>query len=150
MGRRGDTAMETMTGVLVPRPRVSVSPRLCRAYAEWDSRATLADGDHLSLVCDGPEVFALVRTLYRTQPPRVPDDTEFARWNKFYDDAMAQARRAMTSDPAVRRRGSDALNRALWQANQQMCQLLGFAFYRGLWGQPLVCMFRPKEESVLL
>jgi hypothetical protein len=37
-----------------------------------------ADGDFLALVCNGPQVFALVRTRDRTQPPRVPDEAEFA------------------------------------------------------------------------
>lgn len=67
-----------------------VSGRPYLGFSERDFRATLADGDRLSLVCNGPEVFALVRTLDRTQPPRVPDDTEFASWKRLYDDAIKQ------------------------------------------------------------
>ncbi len=46
-------------------------------FSELDFRATLADGDTISLVCNGPAVFALVRTADRTQPCQVIDDQEF-------------------------------------------------------------------------
>jgi hypothetical protein len=112
-------------------------------FSERDFRGTLVDGDNLALVCNGPEVYALVRTADRTQPRRVPDDQEFRSWEELYDNLIRQARREMAADPEVQRSGSDALNRALWEANREMCQRLGFAFYAGRWGQPLVRVFRP-------
>lgn len=112
-------------------------------FSERDFRGTLADGDNLALVCNGADVFALVRTADRTQSCRIPQDKEFKSWEQLYDNLILQARQMMKSDPEVRRRGSDVLNRVLWQANRQMCQNLGFAFYRGLWGQPLIRLYRP-------
>jgi len=111
-------------------------------FSERDFRGTLVDGDNLALVCNGPEVFALVRASDCTAR-QVPDAAEFASWEKLFDDLIERARGAMASDPQARERGSIALNRALWQANREMCRRLGFAFYRGLWGQPLLLAYRP-------
>jgi hypothetical protein len=112
-------------------------------FSERDFRGTLADGDNLALVCNGPEVFALVRTADRTQPPQRPDASEFESWEKLYDDLIGQARNEMDTDPKAREAGSQTLNRYLWKANRELCRRLGFAFYRGRWGQPLVRVFRP-------
>ena len=120
-----------------------VTGRPYPGFSERDFRGTLADGDNLALVCNGPEVYALVRAADRTQPRRSPDDQEFRQWERLYDDLIAEARREMASYPASQHRGSDALNRALWQANRELCRRLGFTFYRGLWGQPLILVFRP-------
>lgn len=112
-------------------------------FSERDFQGTLVDGDQLSLVCNGPEVFALARTKDCTRPRQVPDSTEFASWERLYDDAILQARREMAANLQARQRSSNTLNRALWHVNREMCKRLGFALYRGLWGQPLVCVFRP-------
>jgi GNAT superfamily N-acetyltransferase len=112
-------------------------------FSERDFRGTLADGDHLALVCNGPEVFALVRTQDRTQSRRVAGDSEFKSWEQLYDGLIERARSEMAVDPEARQRGSVLPNRALWQANREMCRRLGFAFYQGLWRQPLVLRYRP-------
>lgn len=112
-------------------------------FSEKDFRGTLADGDQLSLVCNGPEVFALVRTKDRTLPCQMPDSAEFAAWEQLYDEAIEQARREMAAALQAGHKGSNALNRALWQVNRKLCKDLGFALYRGLWGQPLIRVFRP-------
>lgn len=112
-------------------------------FSALDFRGSLVDGDHLALVCNGPEVFALVRTADCTEPRRAPADREWQGWERLYDDLIKQARRDMAADPAARRQGSAALHQALWLANREMCQRLGFALYHGLWGQPLARLFRP-------
>jgi len=112
-------------------------------FSERDFQGTLVDGDNLALVCNGSEVFALARASDCAKPRRVPDMAEFASWEKLYDDLIGQARGEMASDPRARERSSIALNHALRQANREMCRRLGFAFYRGLWGQPLVLVYRP-------
>ena len=80
-------------------------------FSECDFRGTLADGDHLALVCNGPEVFALVRTQDRTQSRRVAGDSEFKSWEQLYDDLIERARSEMAADPEARQRGSVLLNR---------------------------------------
>jgi hypothetical protein len=112
-------------------------------FSECDFRGTLADGDHLALVCNGLEVFALVRTQDRTQPRRVASDSEFKSWEQLYDDLIERARSEMAADPEARQRGSVLLNRALWQANRELCRRLDFTFYQGLWREPLVLRYRP-------
>ena len=112
-------------------------------FSALDFCSTLADGDNLALVCNGLEVYALARTADRTQPRRVPDDSEFKSWERLYDDLIQQAKHQMVSDRTAGKRASDALNRALWQANREMCHRLGFAFYRGPWCQPLTLVFQP-------
>jgi hypothetical protein len=109
-------------------------------FSALDYRASLADGDHLALVCNGPEVFALARTQDATQPRRVAGEEEFQQWQGTYEECLAQARAARGS------RGGDPLVRGLGQANLDMCRLLGFAFYAGAWGQPLHLIYRPQPR----
>jgi hypothetical protein len=115
-------------------------------FSERDFRATLVDGDNLALVSDGAEVYALVRTADRTQPPRIPGTLEFEVWERLYEDWIRQARDQMAADPEAQRAGSDALNRALLDANKEMCRRLGFALYAGTWGQALVRLYRPEPR----
>ena len=116
-------------------------------FSERDFRATLADGDSLSLVCNGPDVFALVRTADCAQPRGVPGEEEFKGWEQLYDDAIRGARREMALERAAHGTASDALNRALWQVNRELCRRLGLAFYRGQRGQPLTRTFRPTPYT---
>jgi hypothetical protein len=112
-------------------------------FSDRDYRATLADGDNLALVTNGPEVFALVRTADCTVPLQEVDDSEFEGWTELYDEVMGKAQQEMRLAATSRTRGTDALNRALWQVNRELCQRLGFAFYRGLWGAGLRLLFQP-------
>lgn len=98
-------------------------------FSDRDFRATLADGDKLSLVTNGGEVFALVRTEDATLPAQVIGGAEFESWELLFQDAVANA--------------GVALDAALWQVNRELCRRLGFAFYRGLWGERLELVFRP-------
>ena len=108
-------------------------------FSDRDFRATLADGDNLALVTNGEEVFALVRVTDATLAPQVIDGAEFKEWERMYGDCVAAAR----GDPA-----GEALNRGLWKVNRELCRRLGLAFYRGLWGEPLECVYKPLRRRV--
>jgi hypothetical protein len=112
-------------------PRKSGKPY--PGFSPLDFRAALEDGSNLELVCNGPEVFALVRTADRTQPRRKVSDPEFAEWQQRLDAWMQWAREEKPPSP---------LYAALWQFNREMCHQLGFALYYGVWGQPLVLIYR--------
>lgn len=116
-------------------------------FSERDFRATVADGDHLSLVCNGPEVFALVRTADCSAPRHRPDDEVVEGWAQLYDEAVSQARRDATAQSVTGRTAGDALDRALWRVNRELCSRLGFAFYRGARGRPLARVFRPFPRA---
>ena len=60
--------------------------------------------------------------------------------------ALEQLMQGALTRMASRGRGTDALERALWQANRELCRELGFAFYGGAWGQPLGLVFRPRQR----
>jgi hypothetical protein len=107
-------------------------------FSADDFRSTLADTDNLALVCNGIEVFALVRTADQTQPRREADQAELAAWDGVY---VAAAGRALSEAQA----GTEdvALWDGLWQANREMCRRLGFALYYGDWGRPLALVHRP-------
>jgi hypothetical protein len=115
-------------------------------FSAGDYDVTLADGDNLALVCNGPSVFALARIADFTEPRRVPDDTELNRWKELYKTAFADTKMVSASDPNTRVFGSDAVSVALWKVNQQMCEDLGFAFYLGAWGQPLDLVYQPPQR----
>lgn len=106
-------------------------------FSDLDYRATLADGDNLSLVSNGHEVFALARTANATAPRREVPDSTWQRWRERYWELEGRAKG-----------GHAALKEALYQANRELCQELGFVLYRsGAWGQPLRQIFRPRERS---
>jgi len=107
-------------------------------FSERDFRATLADGDKLSLVTNGEEVFGLVRVAGATLAPQVAGSAEFAEWEGMYDDCVAAAR----GDPSGR-----ALNDGLWKVNRELCKRLGFAFYQGAWGEPLRRVYAPLPRG---
>jgi hypothetical protein len=86
-------------------------------------------------VCNGPDLFALVRTADCSQPPRGVSDWELTEWQGLYESVD----RVEITDEV---RG-ESLNRALWEANRELCRRLGFAFYRGERGRPLSLIFRP-------
>lgn len=117
-------------------------------FSDLDFRATLESGDKLCLVTNGAEVFALVRTADCTVPPHHVGTDVLAEWSNLYGEALDEAYREMTSDPAAGPVRSDALNRALWRVNRELCRRLGFAFYRGLWGEPLALIFRPSRKGL--
>lgn len=100
-------------------------------FSELDYRAALADGAIVSLVCNGPQVFAMVRTLDRSVPRQIVPEHEFAQWQALYQAAFDEARQ------------DKALDRHLWLANREICRRLGLAFYCGLFGQPLSILYRP-------
>jgi len=102
-------------------------------FSERDFAATLCDGDKLALVCNGRDVFALVRTPDCTEPPRLPTVRELDRWARRYDRLIDCEK--------------NTLAEALWLANRQMCKELGFAFYAGPWAQPLrlELIYRPTK-----
>ncbi len=116
-------------------------------FSAPDFYGTLVDGDHLALVCNGAEVFALVRAVDTTQPRRIPTMAELDAWEQRYADLIQQARQAMAADPTASQHGSAALHQALRQANIELCQRLGFVLYAGHWGQPLVQVFRPWTQG---
>lgn len=115
------------------------SGRLYPGFSARDFRATLADGDNLSLVCNGPQVFALARTGDRTRPRCEVPEREYESWEKLYEEGLQKAYEEMAADPHA----GAALSRILWEINREMCQRLGFAFYQGKFGEPLLCIFRP-------
>ena len=110
-------------------------------FSERDYRGTVADGDRLALVTNGPEVFALVRSRDMTVPRQEIAGSEFSDWEKMYDRAAALSREEMRR--SGKGRASIAFNRALLDVNLYLCERLGFAFYRGDWGRPLRQVFRP-------
>ena len=112
-------------------------------FSSQDYRATLADGDNLALVCNGPEVYALVRTSDKTRKPEIVGDKEFSDWQDLYSTFIQQAKAALGSTRRTRTASGAILDQALWQANREICIRLGFAFYRGLWGDPLVRVLQP-------
>src|SRR5581483_7913016 len=93
-------------------------------FSALDYRASLADGDNLALVCNGPHVFALVRTDM-TEPRRVAPAAEIGRWRRIYDDQFRRARERMEADPGAHH----ALDKALLEANRLLCLELRFALY---------------------
>jgi hypothetical protein len=114
-------------------------------FSDRDFLGTVADGDNLALVTNGPEVFALVRTADCTLPRQDVDDGEFRAWTQLYDDVIGKARDEMASEATAGTCRTEALDRALWQANRELCDRLGFAFYRGLWGEALSLIFRLRR-----
>ena len=98
-------------------------------FSGADYRAMMVSGIRLALVTNGPEVFALVRP----GPARrqLVSDRECLMWRQMYHERIEEGKRSGT------------IGAKLWEANQEMCRKLGLAFYRGLWGKPLVCMFSP-------
>ena len=112
-------------------------------FSDRDFRGTLADGDNLALVCNGDEVFALVRTSDLTQRRRDANETEFAEWTRVYGDLIQEAQREAALKSGVQIRKKFALNSILLQANREMCRRLGFALYGGVWGKPLNLLYRP-------
>jgi hypothetical protein len=112
-------------------------------FSSLDYRATLADGDNLALVCNGPHVFALARTD-ATQPRRVVARGVFERWRSRYEQLEREARAAMRNGAGGSPGTTDALSLALWRANQELCEELGFAFYWGRWGEPLALLYQPE------
>lgn len=129
-----DTALPGYAGFLHVHLPDPATARSYVGFSALDYRATLADGDNLALVANGTEVFALVRTTDATLPRQVIADTEFDAWEHLYDDALADA--------------GPALDAALWKVNREICRRLGFAFYRGMWGEPLVRVFRPLPRRI--
>jgi len=112
-------------------------------FSIMDFRCTLYDGDNLSLVRSGEELYALVRTTDCTMPPgtHLPLHERW-EWQQRYEEAIALARseRAEKSE-------SDALQRRLWMVNRALCEHLGFAFYRGRQASPLNLIYRPLPEG---
>ncbi len=100
-------------------------------FSALDYAAAITDGDLLSLVINGPEVFALVRSSDRTVKRRPVSLCEAQAWERRFPNEL------------VRRRGQGALDEALWAVNRELCLELGLAFYRGRWGQPLQLVLRP-------
>ena len=100
-----------------------------------DFRATVVDGDSLAMACNGPEVFALVRSADCTVPRTIPSDRTFGNWRRRYSAVI----RYWTSGV-----GRDE---AFYRANEELCERLGFAFYRGEYGQPLKRIFRPARSG---
>jgi hypothetical protein len=114
-------------------------------FSDQDYRATLADGEILSLVCNGPEVFALVRSSDCTSPRRRIGRQEFEEWCGLYDAAISKARREIEETKSGDQ--SDALDRCLWEVNREICRRLGLAFYQGRFGEPLQIVYRPMREE---
>ena len=99
-------------------------------FSERDFRAAAADGANLSLVTNGDEMFALARATDCTAPAQVISGAEFQDWEDKYMAALAGM-------PA-------SIDRALWRVNRDLCRRLGFAFYRGRWGEPLTLFYTPE------
>ena len=120
-------------------------------FSAADFRATFEDGDRLALVTNGPEVFALVRTLDRTLSPQPIGPTEFAAWSAMYERVFFEATDEKNADCASGRGASTALEHGLYEVNKELCRQLGFALYRGLWGRPLAMIFDPgvPKDSTL-
>jgi len=106
-------------------------------FSELDFRATLADGDNLALVTNGPEIFVLVRTADCTLPRQIIEENEFDEWDRMYAEALHRGRRLGT------------LNACLWEVNRELCRRLGFALYAGAWGDPLACVYSPDPRRRL-
>jgi hypothetical protein len=111
-------------------------------FSPVDYRATLADGDHLALACNGPQVFALVRTEV-TRPKEVVSQGVLRRWRDRFVARIDEAQAALQSGSGSSSANGDALTVALWRANRELCEELGFAFYWGRWGEPLALFFQP-------
>jgi hypothetical protein len=103
-------------------------------FSARDYRGTLADGDNLALVTNGEEVFALVRTADCTAPRQRVNHSELASWEMRYDHAVSRGR------------STGRLDEELWKVNLEICERLGYAFYRGMWGEPLLRVYRPRSR----
>ena len=99
-------------------------------FSDRDYAATLADGDNLAIVCNGRQVFALVRSDC-TQLRRQPAQSELSHWEHRYDTLICQ----------------HGLNAGLWKVNRELCGELGYAFYAGDWARPLDLVYRPWKGS---
>jgi len=91
-------------------------------FSRFDFRASLFDGDCLSLVCNGPGLFALVRTSDCTRPRQTILSEEFMRWQRIYDELIAMESRCPSKTSAWS---------CLWEANRIMCEKTGYALYYG-------------------
>lgn len=89
-------------------------------FGALDFRASLFDGDSFALVCNGHQVFALVRTRDCTSRERVVPATEVDRWMRIYQSRTAPNGEQLTGE---------ALGRAVWDANIILCQDTGYALY---------------------
>lgn len=101
-------------------------------FSASDYRATLADGDRLALVHNGEETFALVRTT-ATMPPHRIQEEEYCEWVEMFNTALRAA-------PL-------SINQKLWEVNCELCRRLGFAFYRGRFGEPLQRIYQPLRRA---
>jgi hypothetical protein len=126
-----------------------VDGSLLFGFGPLDFRSALIDGDNLAVVCNGRDVFALVRTRDGTQPSRIPSDDEGDRWMERFQAAFDAANARLERLPPHRRKSSDALALALQDANRDLCEELGFTLYGGEWGRPLYLLYQPKPWVIL-
>lgn len=115
-------------------------------FSDRDYTASILDGDHLSLVTNGRELFGLVQTSDCSPTKSTLTEKDFEQWRRLFDQKVREARSEMDRALAGGKRNSQALNRRLREANQEMCRKLGFAFYQGRLGERLELVFSPQEE----
>jgi len=113
-------------------------------FSDRDYRASLEDGERMSLVTNGDEVFAIVRTN-RTPSVSRFFASDFDKWASRYDDALNRAKREMAKARVTNK--SSALNHQLLEVNERLCQDLQFGFYAAEWGRPLQLIYQPREET---
>ena len=90
-------------------------------FSHLDFAGVLEDGECLSIVCSGEQVFALLRTEKTPKPAAVSR----AREREFLDVFIHYIRKGLYPDQAARK------------ANHDLCRRLGLAFYAGRLREPL-------------
>ena len=109
-------------------------------FSDRDYQGSLTDQERMSLVTNGDDVFAIVRTD-RTPPITQFSASDFDDWAWRYDNAIRQAKSDIIQSGAT---ASAALNRRLFAVNESLCQLLQFGYYAGRWGAPLRLIYQPR------
>jgi hypothetical protein len=104
-------------------------------FSDRDFRGATADGANLSLVTNGDEVFALARAADCTAAAQVIPEEECRGWRDKYAAALAGL--------------PDSIDRQLLRVNRELCGRLGFAFYRGRWGEPLELIYPPAPGGTI-
>jgi hypothetical protein len=122
-------------------------------FSDRDYRAALVDGERMSLVTNGGEAFAIIRTDQTPSADRF-SDADFADWKRRYATAFHEAMCVMASELAHRElsapstvrgpRRTKALYVKLQAVNDYLCGLLHYGFYAGTWGRPLELIYQPR------
>jgi hypothetical protein len=90
-------------------------------FSHLDFAGVLEDGECLSMVCSGDQVFALIRTEKTPKPVSVSKPEE----REFLEVFIRYISQGLYPDHAAR------------MANHDLCRRLGLAFYAGRLRQPL-------------